>query len=68
MAVQFVCESDGKSFDKKNKLELHMKTHEEKKLACIMCNDKFATQSGLGTHKMNVHSGKKFSCEKCKKI
>ena len=67
MAEMFYCEADGKSFDAVKNLNYHRKTHEEKKIACSECNILFATLSELVTHKLNVHSGKTFSCDKCNK-
>ena len=60
------CETCGKGFKKKFKLNNHVKiAHGERLFACKICDKRFQTKMILRTH-MRVHTGEKpYKCKIC---
>ena len=57
------CEN-GKHYKTKLNLQRHIEsTHEMKKHICESCDLRFATGSGLWTHKKCIHEGRRFECD-----
>ena len=68
--AQFKCGTCDKSFDRKNKLHIHMAAvHEKLKLfKCNLCEYSFTQKGGLDHHERRVHQkGNFFSCLECEK-
>lgn len=72
---QFKCDTCGKTFHQKYKLELHKKEHTGGMFECDECAELFATNKEMKEHKKFVHSLKKiypakekpFCCDYCSK-
>merc|ERR1712130_482056 len=60
----FSCSSCGQSFPTKQRLQQHMKIHEEvKQYKCEICERRFTLKGHLKTH-MNIHTGERpYKCE-----
>ena len=59
------CEN-GKHYKTKLNLQRHIEsTHEMRKHICESCDLKFASVSGLWTHKKRIHEGRRFECDLC---
>lgn len=56
---EYTCNFCGEVFPFKKLLKAHLKTHPEKKLACVKCNTKFKTRAELRAHKIEHENNMK---------
>ena len=81
-ACNKTCETCGKSYTRKRAYAEHIKSHLREQAAngeesvtnlklfryCDQCDMKFATRTGLNTHRSRVHENAKFLCPSCPMI
>ena len=68
MVQEFVCDIDGKKFQKRSKFSLHQQTHDNVTYNCTICYKQLKTKDGLEIH-IKIHSGnlKEIQCNECNK-